>query len=124
MSESQKHGAPASGLIALVASVLLCAAAHILLRSGAVELSPDLLANWRIAAGLAVYGSGTLLWLYCLSKLELSVAFPASALQFILVLAGARWILGEHMSALQLVGTAIILLGIALLFVERRHRHA
>ena len=107
-----------------MASVLLCAAAHILLRSGAVKLSPDLLANWRIAAGLAVYGSGTLLWLYCLSKLELSVAFPASALQFILVLAGARWILGEHMSALQLVGTAIILLGIALLFVERRHRHA
>lgn len=124
MSEPGKQARPASGVFALVASVLLCAAAHILLRSGAVELSADLLANWRIAAGLAVYGSGTLLWLYCLSKLELSVAFPASALQFILVLAGARWILGEHMSALQLVGTAIILLGIALLFVERRHRHA
>ena len=116
------------GAVTLVASVMFYSAAHLLLRRGAIELSAptiiDLLRNWRLIVGLGVYGMGTLLWLYCLSKLELSVAFPASALQFILVLAGARWILGEQISGLRLLGAGIILAGITVLSLERKARHA
>lgn len=123
MREASKRQASSAGAIALVVSVLFCSAAHLLLRSGAVELSAtSILSNWRLIAGLATYGCGTLLWIYCLGKLDLSIAFPASAAQFIFVLAGAHWILGEQISALQLIGTAIILLGIALLFFARRER--
>ena len=113
-----------AGLAALALSVLLCGSAHLLLRHGATELSVNLLPNWRLALGLATYGCGTLLWLHCLSKLDLAVAFPASAVQLVLVLAGAHWLLGEVISVWQMVGAAVILIGIAMLFIERRGRHA
>ena len=108
-----------TGLTALAFSVLLCGAAHLLLRSGATRLSPDLLTNWQLMLGLTVYGGGTLLWIHSLGKLDLSLAFPATATQFVLVFAGAHWILGESISNLQLIGSAIILLGIMMLFFER-----
>jgi drug/metabolite transporter (DMT)-like permease len=95
-----------------------------MLRQGAVELSAAQFPNWRLVAGLATYACGTLLWLYCLSKLELSVAFPASAVQIVLVLAGARSLLGEHISPMQVAGTAIIIFGITLLHFERGKYHA
>ena len=74
--------------------------------------------------GLGVYAAGTLLWLCCLSKIDLSLAFPGSALQLILVLSGASWLLGEKISTLQIIGTAIILGGLSLLFLDRGGRHA
>jgi drug/metabolite transporter (DMT)-like permease len=121
---NESHNPHKQGIAALSLSVLFCAAAHLLLRSGALEFSPALFSNWRLFLGLGIYACGTLLWIYCLSKLDLSVAFPASAVQFVLVLAGARWTLGEQISIYQLIGTAIILVGIALLFFERRKLHA
>ncbi len=113
----------------LLASVVLCASAHLILRGGAVDGGESegllkLLFSGRILLGLVVYGSGTVLWIACLSRLDLSLAFPASAVQFLLVFAGAHWILDEPMPVLRLVGAAVILLGIGLLFAERRHRRA
>ena len=113
----------------LLASVLLCAVAHLVLRGGASEAGEsaslvEVLFSGRILIGIAVYGSGTMLWIACLSRLELSLAFPASAVQFLFVFAGAYWILGEAMPALRLIGGMVILLGIGLLFSERRAHRA
>lgn len=113
---------------ALFSSVLLCASAHLILRHAASDLGGSdlgsLFFDLRILFGLAVYGLGTALWLYCLGKLDLSLAFPASAIQFVLVFAGAKWILGEPIPALRLIGGIIILVGIILLFFERREPRA
>jgi len=116
------------GGTALFVSVLLCASAHLILRHAASDkVGSDLFGlffNLRILSGLGIYGLGTALWIYCLGKLDLSLAFPASAIQFIIVFVGAKWILGEPIPALRLVGAIIILIGIGLLFFERRELDA
>jgi len=125
---SQAQKSRSSGIPTLVASIVLCAAAHLILRHAALGAAGRplirLLLDPHVIFGLAVYATGTLLWLCCLSKIDLSLAFPGSALQLILVLSGASWLLGETISALQLLGTAIILAGISLLFLDRGGRHA
>ena len=114
--------------MALFSSVLLCASAHLILRHAASDLDGSdlwgLFFDLRILAGLVVYALGTALWLYCLGKLDLSLAFPASAIQFVLVFAGAKWILGEPIPTLRLIGGIIILVGILLLFFERKEHCA
>lgn len=107
---------------ALAASVLLCAAAHVILRHAAAGGGAPLELALRpgVWLGLAVYGCGTLLWIVCLRRLDLSFAYPASALQLVLVYAGAAAVLGEQIPPLRLLGAGVILVGIALLFLQRR----
>jgi drug/metabolite transporter (DMT)-like permease len=112
------------GVAALTLSVLLCAAAHVILRwaaGGGGELL-ELATRPGVWLGLAVYGCGTGLWILCLRRLDLSFAFPASAVQLLLVYAGAALLLGESIPPLRLLGAAVILFGIGLLFLERRSR--
>jgi len=109
------------GVAALAVSVLLCAAAHLILRAAA-EGGGDV---WSLAMrpgvwiGLAVYACGTGLWILCLRQLDLGLAYPASALQLVLVYAGAAALLGESIPPLRLLGAAVIVVGIGLLFFER-----
>lgn len=113
-----------SGLGALILSVLLCSSAHLLLRTAADgHEALALITAPRIWIGLIIYGLGTGLWILCLRRLDLSLAYPASALQLIIIYAGSAMILGESIPPLRIIGAGIILLGIALLFIERR-RHA
>ena len=118
--------APPRSLIALAASVVLCAVAHLLLRHSAAGGGAPLELALRpgVWLGLGIYGSGTLLWILCLRRLDLSFAHPASALQLVLVYAGAATFLGETIPPLRLVGAGVILLGIAMLYLERRASHA
>ena len=115
------------GGAALLVSVLLCASSQLILRGAAASPagadSENLIAlffNPAILGGLGLYASGTALWIFCLSRLDLSLAFPASAIQLVVVYAGARWFLGEEIPVLRLIGAAVILAGIGLLFLEGR----
>lgn len=108
-------------IVALVASVALCAAGHVVLRGAAAGAPAPLELALRPAIwlGLGVYGCGTVLWILCLRRLDLGFAYPASALQLVLVYVGAAALLGEAIPPLRLVGGGVILIGIALLFLER-----
>ena len=127
---SASSGLLGMGGAALLASVALCASSHVILRGAAsaetsvagVGGAIALLFHPQIIGGLFLYASGTALWLLCLSRLDLSLAFPASAVQLIIVYAGARWFLGEEIPVLRLVGAAVILFGISLLFLEGKRR--
>ena len=116
------------GVISLFASVILCGSSHLLLRGAASSpaLASDglfvLFFHPGILGGLVLYAVGTGLWIFCLSRLDLSLAFPASAVQLVIVYAGARWFLGEEIPVLRLVGAGVILAGIGLLFLEGRDR--
>jgi len=107
-------------------SVLLCAAGHLLLKesaNGAAGLG-ELARRPGVFIGLAVYGSGTLLWIQCLRRLDLAFAYPASAIQIVIVYLGAAAWLGEEIPLGRLIGVAIIIAGIFVLFTERRQHDA
>jgi len=78
--------------VLLGASVLLCAGSQLILKQAMVDVGgvPTLdrliaylpgLFRFPVIAGLGLYAMGTTLWLGCLTRLELSVAYPASAVQ-------------------------------------------
>jgi drug/metabolite transporter (DMT)-like permease len=117
-------------MIALAVGILCCASSQLLLKFGMAGITslPSLdslpayaieLIQLPIVAGLALYAIGTGLWLVCLTKLDLSVAYPASAVQFLLIFAGAWHFFGEPVSGIRLLGAAVVLLGVLLLTLDR-----
>ena len=69
----------------------------------------------NMATGVTLYVISFAIWIAILSKSNLSVAYPiAIGLSVIGTLIGATLILGETTSAAKLGGTALIILGIAL----------
>ncbi len=67
-----------------------------------------------VLLGLALYGVGALAWIGALTQLDLSVAYPFLALNFVLVALSSRLFLGEHIPWLRWAGVAVICVGIFL----------
>lgn len=115
-----------STLSFILASVVLNAAAQILLRLGArsgialggramADVAFDVLTRPSVLAGLACYGLSVVTWVYVLSRAEASYAYPFLGLGFVIV-ALAGWIfLGEMPSPQRLAATALIVVGVVLL---------
>lgn len=61
--------------------------------------------------GLFIYGGGVLAWLYVLSKVDLSLAYPFVGVSFIVVMLFGIFLLQETVSPLRMIGTVLIALG-------------
>lgn len=68
-----------------------------------------------ILIGLVFYGLGFLLWLFVLSKLKLSIVYPFTALNIVLITLISHFFLKESISILQIVSVVLICTGIVLL---------
>jgi len=71
-----------------------------------------------VVIGLAIYVLSALLWLYVLSRAELSYAFPFLALAYAGVTAAATLVLKERFTARQWLGLALVMLGVAAVAVS------
>lgn len=61
--------------------------------------------------GLMIYGFSVLLWIWVLSKTELSVAYPFVGLSFILTMIIGAVLLHEDVSPMRIAGTVLIAAG-------------
>ena len=68
---------------------------------------------WVILALAATFFSG-IAWIIAMTRLELSYAYPYLALPFIVVPLAAAWLFHEQIQINQIIGTIIILTGIAI----------
>ncbi|WP_438444919.1 EamA family transporter [Gorillibacterium sp. sgz5001074] len=68
-----------------------------------------------VLSGLAMYGVATVLWLYILSRVPLSMAYPIQSLAYILAVIGAYYIFGEPLNAAKIIGCVLILAGVSLI---------
>ena len=75
-----------------------------------------LASNPYLLAALALYGSGTILWLFILKRVPLSAAYPFMALSFCLVPLLGYWFLGETLSWRYGAGLALIVAGLLVTF--------
>ncbi len=116
---------PLALLLALFC-VLLSSAAQIAMKRGmAAPAGTDVgatylhaLASPLVWLGLALYGASAVLWLWVLSRLDVSVAYPLVSLGFVLTLAlGVLW-LGEPFSWLRVAGCTLIVVGVSLLALD------
>lgn len=66
---------------------------------------------WVVSGFCAVFG-GALLWLYALSKVDLSMAYPIMGLSFVFILFGSWVFFEEPLTATKIIGNLIIVLGV------------
>lgn len=116
------------GLSFLLANLLVSVAAQFLLKRGMLDLGEFQLSegvlyllqmlNPLIIGGLGLYAAGTVLWLLCLRKLDLSFAYPAGTLQYLLIFAGAWLWFDETISVLRIAGMLVICVGVFFLALD------
>lgn len=106
--------------------VLLSSAAQVAMKRGmSAHDGGDLgstygqaLSSPMVWLGLVLYGVSAVLWLWVLSRLDVSVAYPLVSLGFVVTMAaGVLW-LGEPFSWLRVGGCTLIVIGVSLLAVD------
>ena len=73
------------------------------------------LANPYIWSALLLYGISAVLWLYSLTKVELSFAYPMVALGYVLVCVFSVLLFKETMPGLRIAGLCVIVAGIIMI---------
>jgi len=115
-----------NSFLLVITSVSLSAVAQMSFKHGMNQLQLDQSTNFFIKvfsivfspfvfSGLALYGVGTVLWLFALKQLDLSLAYPFVGLSFVMVFALSVLFLGEPLHVNRLIGSLIIIVGIIFL---------
>jgi drug/metabolite transporter (DMT)-like permease len=71
--------------------------------------------NPFIILGVFCYGMGFLIWLVVLSKAEVSYAYPMISLGYVFTALLAWQLLGEHVTAIRIVGILVTVLGVVII---------
>ncbi|MEQ5872680.1 EamA family transporter [Sagittula sp. NFXS13] len=83
--------------------------------SGALAKVVSMLMSPWVLAGLAVYGLGTVLWLFALKKIDLSLAYPFVAMSFVMVAGAGVLVLGETLTLAKALGLTLIVSGLVVM---------
>jgi uncharacterized membrane protein len=113
-----------------IAAILLCivlnSIAQILLKLGMSNISksissisigsiPVLISNIYVLFGGILYGTSFIIWLYVLSKVKLSYAYPFISLSYIIVAVLGLIILKESISPVTWAGILLVVAGVTLI---------
>lgn len=66
-----------------------------------------------IVTGLTMYGFATVLWLFILTRVPLSVAYPIQSLAYVFAVFGAYFIFNEPLSLMKILGVLMIMIGVS-----------
>jgi multidrug transporter EmrE-like cation transporter len=113
--------------VLIIISIVLSVSAQILLKngmssqsvtqalsSGPIDSILSIATNISVLSGLSAYVASVGFWLIVLSKMEVSKAYPFVGLGFILTMLFAYVFLNEPITAMKLVGTSFVFIGIIL----------
>lgn len=115
----------------IISSVSISAFAQLVLKSGVsgprfqdgvtkgglLEIAWLIMTSPLIIGGFFLYGAGAIVWLFVLSKTDVSQAYPFVGLGFIITLFFSAVALGETVNAARIIGTLLIIAGIV--FIAR-----
>ena len=68
-----------------------------------------------ILSGLTLYGFATVLWLFILTRVPLSVAYPVQSLAYIFAVFGAYFLFNEPLGWTKIIGVMLIMVGVSLI---------
>ena len=85
--------------------------AHIALGGAGLK---DLASSPVVWAGLALFGVSAVVWLFALSRVDLSFAYPFAALGYVIIVLASLTVLHESVPPLRWAGVALIMAGIVL----------
>lgn len=75
----------------------------------------SLITNFHVAIGGALYATSFILWLYVLSKVKLSYAYPFIGLSYVIVSVLGFFILDEKISLIAWIGIILVVIGVSLI---------
>ena len=114
-------------VLAIFISILLAVAGQLLLKMGMLRIGKfsfnistlvhqyiKILLNPLVIAGLFGFFISMLIWLYVLSRMELSFAYPFVALNYVLILFGSYFLLKEAITPMKVIGVIVIVVGVYL----------
>jgi len=117
-----------STFILIFSSVLISALAQIALKQGMSSSTVSaalgqgtastvtaIATNPYVIGGLSLYALGAVLWLFVLSRVDVSVAYPFVAFGFIVTMGLAIVLLGEPLQPLRVAGTLLVVAGAVLI---------
>jgi multidrug transporter EmrE-like cation transporter len=84
---------------------------HIAIGAGGLK---DLALSPVVWGGLAVFGISAIVWLFALSRVDLSFAYPFAALGYVIIVLASLTVLHESVPPLRWAGVALIITGIIL----------
>jgi len=100
-----------------MSSIFLGALAQVLMKIGTTKIQLNLIAivtNCYIIAGLSLYAISAVLWIFAISKVQLSMAYPMVSLGYIIVFVLSYFFLGESISLLRVLGLFTIIIGVVI----------
>lgn len=114
--------------VPVVFSVTLSSAAQLLLKAGMTsevvqralasgrglaQIIPSIAASPLIVGGLTAFALSVVTWLFVLSQIEISQAYPAVALGVMVTAIGGYFFFGEALNSTRILGIAIVVIGVA-----------
>jgi multidrug transporter EmrE-like cation transporter len=88
--------------------------------SNLISLVALILRSPQILLGLVLYAMGALAWIAVLSKVNLSLAYPFLALNFVLIALVSYAFLGEAIPTMRWIGTLVLCVGILIVAQSSR----
>jgi drug/metabolite transporter (DMT)-like permease len=82
---------------------------------GLIQLGLRVFGNLKVLGGFAAYGLSSLFWIVVLSKVDLSLAYPMLALNYVLVPLTAWLFLGEQVPTLRWLGAGVVIIGVVII---------
>jgi multidrug transporter EmrE-like cation transporter len=82
---------------------------------GVVESALAVATNGHALIGLGLYGASMIVWMGVLAKVDVSQAYPFVGVGFVLTMVLGNQMLGESISLLRLLGTLMVVAGVACL---------
>lgn len=117
-------------LLVILLTVLVSALAQLCLKIGAAIINDDKITGLNLDTilyvlgvlfhpalflGLCMYALSAVSWIWVLSRVDLSVAYPFVSLSFLLTLLFGVLIFNEPLTTMKVVGTSLIILGCVIL---------
>ena len=113
----------------ILASVALSALAQIALKYGMssltvqksiktglpVDMVINIASSPMVMLGIGLYFGSMLIWLFVLSKVDVSYAYPFVALGFVFTALLGRWVFHDEFSVSKIIGTLLIVCGVVVM---------
>jgi drug/metabolite transporter (DMT)-like permease len=108
---------PVSSMILVIVGSFIGSFGAVFLKAGATRLEFNLralLSNWRLAAGVILFLSSSVFFVFGLREGELSVLYPLVSIGYIFTLLWSRIFFGESFTKTKFAGVGLILTGVIL----------
>ncbi len=112
--------------ILLIINVFLSVSGQYFLKSGVSKIDipftvlniPKILFSPMVFLGFFLYGISSIIWIFILKQLPLSIAYPTLSLGYVIILFVSWKFFGESIGLFNILGVILIVAGVSLLFAK------